>query len=129
MAIILTTPDFTRFLGDLAGTPITLPVDGNDAELIRLCGDYVRTVAACNDLSGQLDLDDDDPLWAAADALEGWLEGLRAHTLAGVIAEAKVAAFLAKQPDGSEDFSDCCTVEWMRRVVRDLLRLSGKASS
>lgn len=95
-----------------------------DAELIRLCDDYVRALAAYDRDGGHVDCDR-DPLWHAVEAVERQLDGLEARTIEGVVAKARIALYSAQQPDGSEDFSDAYTGCWPEQIIRDLLRLHG----
>jgi hypothetical protein len=96
---------------------------GADAELIRLCSEYMEAVTAY-DASGARLAPEDDPLWHAVEAIELRLDDLATGTLAGVVAQARAALSLARQPDGSEDFSTSYTGEWPERLVRDLLWLA-----
>ncbi|WP_135469815.1 hypothetical protein [Crenalkalicoccus roseus] len=130
------TPSRRGFLGHLAGAAAAsgivhgcagaIAAPNPDARLIRLCAEYVEALAAYNRDGGQLECAE-DPLWHAVAAAEARLDGLTAHTLPGVIAKARVAMHLARQPDGSEDFSSSYTGDWPEQVVRDLLRLQGGA--
>lgn len=94
-----------------------------DAELIRLCDAYLSAVAAYNASGGELEYEE-DPLWLAIDHIREQLNEMAPETIDGVLAEARVAAWLAVQLDGSEDFSDSFTGDWPERVVRHLLRLN-----
>ena len=55
---------------------------GADAELIRLCSEYMEAVTAY-DASGARLAPEDDPLWHAVEAIELRLDDLATGTLAG----------------------------------------------
>ena len=99
-----------------------------DAEVIRLCGEYMQAVDALNAHGGRLECED-DPLWHAISAVKRKLDGLAPRTIEGVAAKARVAVFLARQVDGSENFSEGFTLDWPERVVRDILRLADAGAS
>lgn len=109
------------------GAAIAAVSPGADAELIRLCDEYLRALAAYDRDGGHVE-SADDPLCHALEALEQKLDGLEARTMEGVIAKARVALFSAQQLDGSEDFSTSYTGDWPEQVIRDLLRLHGQAT-
>lgn len=104
------------------------PPGGNpDADLIRLCGEYIQALDAYNREGGALE-QEEDPLWEAVEALEDQIAGLQAQTFGGLVAKARVAAHQARQDDGSYDFSTTHTGEWPGQVVQDLLRIIGEAA-
>jgi hypothetical protein len=97
-----------------------------DAELIALCDRYIAALHAFNTDPEERD-HDDSPLGAAVDALADALDEAPApRTLAGVLAEARVARFLARQPDGSLEYEDPFTLGWCEVVIEDLLRVMGE---
>lgn len=97
----------------------------SDAELIRLCDGYVAALDAFNNDPLELDADD-SPFWAQAKAFRAQLEEAPdATTLAGVLAEARVAQFMATQPDGLH-WEEAFTGQWCGWVVESLLRVSGR---
>jgi hypothetical protein len=98
-----------------------------DAELIRLCGEYVKAVDAYN--SGPAAEPEDDPLWQAVIELDAKLEGLAATTLDGLAAKARVALHQAKTPDGGECFEVSYVGSWPEQVVRDLLGMMSEAGT
>ncbi len=100
---------------------------GPDAELVRLCGEYVAAVDAYNTDGGLLELKD-DPLWQRIEVLKRRIRGLPTCTLAGVVAKARVAQALAQQPHGA-DYCSSFTANWPEQVIRDLLRLHGEAAA
>jgi hypothetical protein len=103
-----------------------------DAEVIRLCGEYIEAVTAYNahhNAHGGCLACEDDPLWHAILAVKQKLDGLAPRTIEGVAAKARVAVFLARQVDGSENFSESYTLDWPERVICDLLRLAGAGNS
>lgn len=95
-----------------------------DAHLVTLCADYIEAVRSYNEDGGTAE-PEDDPAWAALNALEDRIEDTPAHTLAGVAAKSRVAAFLARNLDGTHHFGDSYTGRWPEMVVRDVLRLVG----
>lgn len=115
----------------LLGAPLALTAGpalsgtNPDAELIRLCAEYVRVLAVYDRDGGRVE-SDHDPLWHAVEAAKRKLDGLEAHTMEGVVAKARVALYTAQQPDGSENFSTSFTGHWPEEVIRDLLRLHGE---
>jgi hypothetical protein len=98
-----------------------------DAELIRLCGEYVAAVDAYNQSIDEAE-PEDDPLWQAVEDLEVKLAGLNAQTVEGVAANARVVMRLSRKTDGTHDFSSSHTGDWSEQVVRDLLRLMGDSA-
>lgn len=121
-------------LGAAAALPaVTPPASagagaGADAGLIALCEEYKAALAAYEADGGYL-VTDDDPLWEAVEAVKRRLDGMAAATLAGVVAKARVARCLARQPGGREDYCSSFTADWPGEVVRDLLALAdGRAA-
>ena len=72
--------------------------------------------------------EEDDPLWHRMSAAQCILDGMHATTMAGVIALAEVARFMAKQPDGSTNYDTGYTQDYPERVITELLRLNGGAA-
>jgi hypothetical protein len=95
-----------------------------DADLIRLCGEYIAAIDAYNE-SPDTTEPEDHPLWHAIEDLEAKLDGLDAKTMEGLTAKARVVLHLARMPDGTHNFSSSCTGDWAGQVVRDLLRIVG----
>jgi hypothetical protein len=111
-------------LAAVAAVPSAMAAASPDADLIRLCDAYMKAVAALNADRSGLEAED-DPLWWAVEDIEAQLEDMHAQTLAGVLAKARVAAFLSQQPDGSVNWSTSFTGDWLEQVALDLLRMAG----
>jgi len=110
-------------LGAASVAAPTLAASSPDAELIRLCGDYIEAVRAFNAYDGPLDIDQ-NPFGPAADAIEAQLEELEPTTLAGVAALARVAIETGDQPAGY--FCVNAAAPWLESVMRGVLRLAGE---
>lgn len=95
-----------------------------DAELIQLCGDYLAAVDRFNRSPDDADV---CPHWAALVEIEERLEDIEATTLPGIAAMARVAQHLARQPDGSVNWSTSYTGDWPAWVAQAVLRLGGRA--
>jgi hypothetical protein len=95
---------------------------GADAELVRLCAAYTAALDVIDNSKSVLE-PDDNPAWRAAQAMEDRLLEIPATTFEGLMAKARVAQHQARQPDGSENYSDSYTGCWPEQIVRDLLRL------
>ncbi|MDQ1081420.1 hypothetical protein [Pseudoroseomonas cervicalis] len=104
---------------------------GGDARLVSLCAEYTRALDAYNGKAAWLGPDgapmgmSPDDLEALVDGIEEELQGLRATTLEGLAAKARVAAHQAKQPGGI-DFGEGVVGDWPEQVIRDLLRMAGE---
>jgi hypothetical protein len=103
-----------------------------DAEFIAACDAYRRAWSAYS--AGEHDRPGATPseakelnqaAWVKLDTMEDHLLQLSPQTMAGVVAQAKVAARLARQQDGSMDFEGGPTLDWAKRVVLGVLRLHG----
>jgi hypothetical protein len=108
---------------------------GRDAELIAACNAYTRAWSAYN--AGEHDRPIATPedakelnraAWVKLNSMEEHLLHLSPPTMAGIVAEAKVAARLARQRDGTMDFLGGPALKWAERVVLGVLRLHGEAA-
>ena len=88
----------------LAAAPLAHP----DGDLVALCDAYIKAVRAYNAEGGSVEYEE-DPLWHAMDEVMQRIHALEATTMAEVVAMARVATFLAQQPDGSVSFSTSFT--------------------
>lgn len=95
-----------------------------DAAFMRLCDEYLRAVDRHNADGGHIEANV-DPLWREVQAIGDALDGMAPSTVEGILAEARVAAHLAKLPDGREDFSPSYTGDWPQRVIEHLLQVLG----
>ncbi|MGI4951199.1 MAG: hypothetical protein ACRYGM_05290 [Janthinobacterium lividum] len=112
----------------LVVTPAAMASLSNpDAELIARCTAYIEAVIAYDGHGGETENEDDDPFWHRLTAARTALRGMRATTLAGVEAKARVAMHLAHQPSGRHDFDTGFVLDWPEQVVRDLLAIQGAA--
>ena len=104
------------------GTPVST---SPDAALIAAYDNYVRALATYNQHGGQTFDPNDDPLWHALEAAEERAADIPAETMAGLAAKARAAAAAGRMPDGSVNLGDSYAGNWPRRLVCDVLRLSG----
>jgi hypothetical protein len=95
-----------------------------DAEMIRLCGVYVRL---CNEYNtGQYSEAEGEAIHARMLEVEGSISDMPPRTLEGVLAKAQTAIDLAVQePEERRDWGNSPAGGWAREVVLDLVRLYG----
>jgi len=93
-----------------------------EAELVRLCDEYVATLQAYNSDADGPD-GDDNPLWRRLSELRDQIHETPATTIEGVIGKARIAEIWATQPDGGLDFSKSFTGDWPEQVIMDLLAI------
>jgi hypothetical protein len=94
-----------------------------DGELIARCEALIRALEAYNNDPRAAVVDCDDcPFWQAYDRERIAVLALRATSLEGVRAKARVARALADQPEGV-DFDTAFTGDFPGQVIEDLLRL------
>lgn len=112
----------------LAGQPSigpAAPSAGPDAALLQLCAEHVENMHAYNQGADEFEDDRDDPLWQAYTRTLDALKAAEPTTLQGMVALARVAKMMARNPDGSEDFSHGPAENVAFNLVNDLLRLHG----
>ncbi|MDQ1081421.1 hypothetical protein [Pseudoroseomonas cervicalis] len=97
--------------------------EGDDAELVRLCDEFLAAKRKFDEEGGHTDVDD-DPLYDAMNAARERVAGIQATTMAGVVAKAKVAADWIRLPNGIVDF-DHFGGYWAEQVIGDVLRIAG----
>lgn len=108
---------------------------GSDAELIRLCEAYRRAVNAFNavttyppGLSHEEQNRLDDVAYEPIVVLTERLAAIPARGMAGVLAEARMAVFCARQPDGEMMWENDDALGWAVRVVHSVLRVQGEVA-
>jgi hypothetical protein len=104
------------------GTPALAAGENPDAELIRLTEAYIAASQAFEKDGRDGDV---NPHWPAMEAaLEGLYDVPAAQTLAGVLAEARLACFIERGPEGSLRFGSEGG-DWALQAAEDLMRLLG----
>jgi len=100
------------------GSPASLRAAGSgpDAELIRLCGEFIEGIAIYDGSNGVSD-EELEPLASALRAIEKQLDGLRPRTMEGLLAKAQIAEALAEPWHN----------DWPEKVLRELLALTKPA--
>lgn len=109
----LAAPAAVALMGAAPGNP--------DAELIRRCAVLVEAYRA-HALHGTCE--EGCRFGAAMEAAEEGLVDVPAYTFAGLRAKALVAAHMAQEPDGTQNFADYNCGGWTGAIVRDFLRLT-----
>jgi hypothetical protein len=105
--------------------PVPTPVPAEvlthpDAELIRLCAEHPRLIAAYDG-----DDDEDGSAWAAYERSRNAIAAARPQTVFGMVAKARAAKAEARCLDGIERPNNCPAADWAWDLVNDLLRLTG----
>lgn len=116
-ALLAVLPDDTQ----LEAVP-SLATTEPDVELVRLCAGLTAALDALNEDASDLDAED-NPLWWRIEEIEERIASLEPTTIAGIVALARLAAYAAHQPDGSENWHTSYTGDWPERVCRAVLRL------
>ncbi|WP_158743981.1 hypothetical protein [Acidisphaera sp. L21] len=106
------------------------PAQHSDAELIALCGEYLRVQwefeAYCVALGR--DVESDDPGVAMLDPADGLVDqivALTAHTLEGITARGRCMAyhFLPKHPACRDDLEGSASDRFQAALLRDLVQM------
>ena len=105
-----------------AETPTTR-IDGPDTDLIRLCAEHPKHMAAVKDAP---DEEEDGPAWRAYEENRDAISAITPQTLAGMIAKARAAKLEAGFWDRYENIHGTMAEPWAWDLVNSLLQLAGE---